>query len=935
METLHPQLFSWSISDEWVKDVGKDGAINRELEATLGPRKDGGIFPILERGRGMENLVHILKSCLEELPDSFLINNWIKDSIASAEKSFIEHQVKLPDITQPVNDENTPSDAFRGHAPTQDTIQQKQNLKRPREKVADDSQTQKKGKSKPKKRDTKAMSEADIVDDRYRDLPEKEDTRKGGRQAMSLLAKITRISVGLGSSGKDEGKTVIHCICSRYCDQKEVSAKELRNKQRILKHAASCGWLGNINGGVWKTEAIQALAAKAYDSNDEECDSGHENTSGPAKRKHSNIHGDEYNEPPPRKQKNDAGSAEAPIDLDEPITPEDAKRKAASSGSSFKDFKTRGRQQLEASANHNLVQLVACNGLPFKFIGSEEFRKFCAGLNGHYHVPSPTTFSDSLLPNTAARVLLKMLDYLREFHHLQISFDGGKLRRKGFYTVTVTTPHRQSFTIELDDGTRLSHTAKYVMEILEKWVTAIGPYRFSGTSSDSTAVTLKARRDLCSKFPHILNMNDACHNLQNTMKDIYDVYRYWLAILAQLHDLFQNGKHKLEIRVIEQIRTIVNRRYSELIENSHAQNIYLTAFFLAPENRSSEILKRPNPLAVPTIILSIPRSTDPNSRPPITLKQSPSTVQKIGVSLLGILRKEYDDVYHPEVSLESARKEMANRNPYLAKHTPAEALAQLKSQLSAYMNGESPFVFKQSFKGTVREWWIQLARHDEADVLAAIAIKIFSALPTSMTEERAVSIVTWMNSARRNHQSVAMVSHLLRVRQWYRMDVASKTKERLSVKWRDLPASIHRPLRSRATPPIQTPNAADQPVSQTTSTESTSKGSAASDEDNDEEDVGDALSWLDDIPRVEEEWTSDWDSDSTDILSTSSFKAAEMVDITHPDLLNILSDAPVRRGGTQTAIPVIESGRTTSTMHQAITMEDAIPAENDWMSFVP
>ncbi|KAK1223490.1 hypothetical protein PQX77_013648 [Marasmius sp. AFHP31] len=1058
-QTFHPQLCSWCISDEWAKDVGKDGAMNQQLEAALGPRKDGGIFPILERGPAMTNLGTILESYSIEFPDSFFVNNWIKDAVASVEFSFKENKTKLPDLTKssslPLQQKNQ-----RNPLPNQVEVLEGSGGDGSK-KTAAVEKAQKKGAGRPKKRDTKAMTEEEIEDARFRDQLEKEDTRKGGRQPMALLAKITRIAVGL--SGNDEGKTVVRCICSRYCDQREVSAKGIRNRQRILKHAADCGWLGNINGGVWKTEAIQALAKNAHNSGDEVDENELEgsDSGGTLKRKHdSNIDAgtdscETYAEPPPRKRKFQLGTSDHPIHLDEPLNPKDANGKGAKStaGNPFGAFKTKGRKDLEASANHNLVKLVACNGLPVRLVGSSELKDFCYGLNGLYHLPSPTTFSDTLLPNVAAKVLLDMLKYLEGFYHLQISFDGGKLRRKGFYTVTVTTPHRQSFTLELDDGTRLSHTANYVVEILEKWTTKIGPYRFSGTSSDSTAVTLKARKDFCEKFPHILNMNDACHNLQNTMKDlcklpcfaqvisqlrdiltymsqstyardhfdfergqlkiargleavtdhrfgtIYwsaesvmrgipaftniardagigltnkalhffkddediwpfqrdlkrlitllkpfarslqcleahdttpdDVYRYWLAILAQLHDLFQHGQNcRLEIQVIEQIRRIVNRRYSELIENPRAQNVYLVAFFLVPENRSAEILKRPNPLAVPRVTLSLQRSAN-NSRAPITLKESPDTVKKIGISVLGILRNEYGDIYRPDVSLEDARKEMAKRNPFLAKYTPAEALTRLKSQFTAYTNGESPFVFKKSFTKPIREWWVQLAKHDDADVLAAIAIKIFSALPTSMTEERAVSIVTWINSARRNKQSVATVSQQLRVRQWYRMDEASKTKDRLSVKWRDLPATVHRPLRSR---PAQKPSTATgsfedtTPTAASTAAASTNQASLEEGEDDDEdEDVEDALRWLDE-PQEEDIWAWPYADDS--------FTAGEMVDITHPDLLDILSDAPVKRGFTDTGSgEAVNVGGSRKTGTRRVTMEDAIPGENDWNSF--
>ena len=49
-----------------------------------------------------------------------------------------------------------------------------------------------------------------------------------------------------------------------------------------------------------------------------------------------------------------------------------------------------------------------------------------------------------------------------------LSFDGGKLGKKIFYSVHVTTPNRQSFCLDLDDVTRLSQTGEYIFELLKK-----------------------------------------------------------------------------------------------------------------------------------------------------------------------------------------------------------------------------------------------------------------------------------------------------------------------------------------------------------------------------------------------------------------------------------------------------------------------------------
>lgn len=61
-----------------------------------------------------------------------------------------------------------------------------------------------------------------------------------------------------------------------------------------------------------------------------------------------------------------------------------------------------------------------------------------------------------------------------------------------------------------------------------------------------------------------------------------DVYTYWLAVVAQLHDLIIKGGSKYDLSVQEDIRRIVNSRFSQLIECKKASNIYLTAFALDP-----------------------------------------------------------------------------------------------------------------------------------------------------------------------------------------------------------------------------------------------------------------------------------------------------------------------------------------------------------------
>ena len=67
-----------------------------------------------------------------------------------------------------------------------------------------------------------------------------------------------------------------------------------------------------------------------------------------------------------------------------------------------------------------------------------------------------------------------------------------------------------------------------------------------------------------------------------------DVYTYWLAVVAHLHDLItkDSDKSRYTTEFKERIRQIANYRFSELIDNKHASNIYLTAFVLDPGRTS-------------------------------------------------------------------------------------------------------------------------------------------------------------------------------------------------------------------------------------------------------------------------------------------------------------------------------------------------------------
>jgi len=201
-------------------------------------------------------------------------------------------------------------------------------------------------------------------------------------------------------------------------------------------------------------------------------------------------------------------------------------------------FKTEGRRVLEQDENKALVEFIICCGLPPNILMAASFKRFIESLKTRYMLPSRTTFEDSLVPKYAVALRIAIITHLQQSQDLNILFDGGKLTKKKFYSVHVTTSSCQSFCLQLDNVSRLSQAGKYLQELLKKvcyaesqypldklttraqWIVKIGTFRFCGVASDDAGNTNKGRRLICEEFPHILNMPDACHNLHNTCKDI-------------------------------------------------------------------------------------------------------------------------------------------------------------------------------------------------------------------------------------------------------------------------------------------------------------------------------------------------------------------------------------------------------------------------------
>ncbi|KAJ6523656.1 hypothetical protein DFH09DRAFT_1250899 [Mycena vulgaris] len=708
------KLLSFSLDADWVESIGEEMAVNCKIETAMfgfGRRNDQGIISITTRGPGIKSLAGILRYWLAKYPEAGHLQRWVDNATASAAAVILFHN-------EPVCS------------------------------VKEKGKKKKKGAAKPsaKKPDTKLLTGTD--DPAHDSVDELDDDRVGSRKLDPLLLKISKPI--WAANGENE---MVWCAASAGC--KTLWAWP-RAKGRILKHAMSCSWLASIDRGSLVAAAIERLAEsdpKLIDRLNDKFGLPSQSTS---KRPHEalkQVPPPPIEAPPLKRAKISASTLSSQKSTTQ-STPVDG-----APGNSQRDA-------LPVKGDDVLIELFSCCGILSRIIGREEFKTFVNTISqGNYNLPSHTTFEDALIPSYAASVQITVIKYLQSCSYLSISTDGGKLKKKKFISVNITNVHRQSFYGDLDDVSRVSQTVEYFAELLTKIITEIKELLgFMSLSSYSQDWFDEARKELSISCglqsilqKHFLDDDDifkfkrdltrlgavlmpfarAIQCLESKDTNPADVYLYWLAIIAQLNGLISKDdnagtKSKYAKTVKELIRSISNFRFSQLIEEERASNVYFTVFVLDPDNWGAIILAAPNLLAVQPVTISFTAGQP-------AVKEQSLLIQRVGLSLQKILQKEYGDEYRPDRTVEEAKAAMMDINPFIAHCAPADALFALCSQLKDFLNGDAPFARKKKPKESSRDWWLKLLDREDADILAALAVKIFSANPVSMPNERGMS----------------------------------------------------------------------------------------------------------------------------------------------------------------------------------------------------
>ncbi|KAG5648450.1 hypothetical protein H0H81_007052, partial [Sphagnurus paluster] len=129
------------------------------------------------------------------------------------------------------------------------------------------------------------------------------------------------------------------------------------------------------------------------------------------------------------------------------------------------------------------------------------------------------------------------------------------------------------------------------------------------------------------------------------------------------------------------------------------------------------------------------------------------TFEAVGAYLLKLL---VDEIYH-------------GSDQHLAqwKEKPKSFTRAYQAQFTAYAQGAYPFTTLLGPGQSPMQWWEAYVGTENAGILAAIATKLYAAVPHSMADERTMSVITMLNTAQRNRQKVASVMAMVQIRGFY------------------------------------------------------------------------------------------------------------------------------------------------------------------------
>ncbi|KAL0068725.1 hypothetical protein AAF712_004054 [Marasmius tenuissimus] len=233
--------------------------------------------------------------------------------------------------------------------------------------------------------------------------------------------------------------------------------------------------------------------------------------------------------------------------------------------------------------------------------------------------------------------------------------------------------------------------------------------------------------------------------LEATQATCADVFVYWHALVYAVSKALENERNsEMAASIREEIMDKVAYRYNQLFGQNPALGspVFLAAAYLNPGymDRQSGIFCEDRD----------------NS------KEDYRGIHSVNV-FVKVLNYLHNHVALPEVK-KGVNPLFTDYREYGAQFSEC-----LKHECIAYARRRFPYDGAFDINATSpQEWWERIHSAEPKEILPVIALKIYALRPNSMAEERTVSNFTWITPPVRNRMSVATMSHMTTVRQYYK-----------------------------------------------------------------------------------------------------------------------------------------------------------------------
>ncbi|KAG9076086.1 hypothetical protein FRC06_009715, partial [Ceratobasidium sp. 370] len=246
--------------------------------------------------------------------------------------------------------------------------------------------------------------------------------------------------------------------------------------------------------------------------------------------------------------------------------------------------------------------------------------------------------------------------------------------------------------------------------------------------------------------------------LESSASTPADVCLFWLASQATLNDMFTDSDKRADLMISEEtigdVRAIMNGQCSEMFDGSN-RRMYISTLFLDPGYIGSTLFTRKNINPLATMVY-LPVSAPSSSSQPM-LHDIPDQDLRDTLPVYRIAGGYLGELLVHEIN--SGREKLFQSYP-----SDTVIIEEFRLQFMNYFRQTAPFGRHMGVLSAL-EYWTSLSRHPHAQIIAYLAIKLFSVVPNSMAEEQTVSCFTKLNSPDRARQKTSTLLFMTQIKQ--------------------------------------------------------------------------------------------------------------------------------------------------------------------------